>query len=355
MERLSVIAAELAGIVKKHDPTRPVLSAAAFPELSSRIGFFDSLDIVGYNYKEQLYEGDHARFPRLPIFGSENGHHLSAWKTVRDTEYIGGQFLWTGIDFMGEAKGWPVRGSAAGLLDLAGYEKTGYFRRKALWSGEPFLYLVTRLAEERLESPAPEIRPDTLFRSWNYPKGRAVELICYTSLKKVELFCNGKRIGFGERGDDREYIAWTIPFERGTLEASGITDTGTKITDTLESVLPGVQINLRLWKSPVSASAGPEAERPGDYRFRQVELEILDEDKRLCVTESPMVQVSLEGPGRLLGIENGDLSDCSEYASPRRRAFRGRLIIYALLPADAAEKTALRVSAEGYRSEAITL
>ena len=72
MERLASLAAELAGIVKKHDATRPVVLAAAFPELSSKLGFFDSLDVAGYNYKEQFYEEDHKRFPKLPILGSEN-------------------------------------------------------------------------------------------------------------------------------------------------------------------------------------------------------------------------------------------------------------------------------------------
>jgi beta-galactosidase/beta-glucuronidase len=98
MERLSFLAAELAGIVKKYDKTRPVLAAAAFPELSSRIGFFDSLDAAGYNYKEHLYPEDHRRFPRLPIIGSENGHSLEAWKAVEEQPFISGQFLWTGGD-----------------------------------------------------------------------------------------------------------------------------------------------------------------------------------------------------------------------------------------------------------------
>jgi hypothetical protein len=117
MERLVTIAAKLTRIVKRYETTRPVLTAAAFPELSSRLGFFDSFDLIGYNYKEQFYEADHKRFPRLPILGSENSHSLQAWQAVTDREYISGQFLWTGIDFLGEAHDWPIRGSLAGLLD----------------------------------------------------------------------------------------------------------------------------------------------------------------------------------------------------------------------------------------------
>ena len=75
MERLAVLAAMLADEVKQEDPTRPVTAAAAFPELSSYLGFLDSLDVVGYNYKEQFYEEDHKRFPEKPFFGSEKRPH----------------------------------------------------------------------------------------------------------------------------------------------------------------------------------------------------------------------------------------------------------------------------------------
>jgi beta-galactosidase len=71
-KRLSVIAAQLTQIVKREDSTRPVTLALAFPELSSQIGLYDTLDVIGYNYKEHLYEADHKRFPSQPILGSKS-------------------------------------------------------------------------------------------------------------------------------------------------------------------------------------------------------------------------------------------------------------------------------------------
>ena len=143
MERLAVLAAMLADEVKQEDPTRPVTAAAAFPELSSYLGFLDSLDVVGYNYKEQFYEEDHKRFPEKPFFGSENGHTMEAWKAVRDSENIFGQCLWTGIDFFGETVLWPMHGSSAGLLTTAGFEKPQYYYRLGLWLETPAVALVT--------------------------------------------------------------------------------------------------------------------------------------------------------------------------------------------------------------------
>jgi beta-galactosidase/beta-glucuronidase len=130
-ERLSVIAAKLTRIVKACDTTRPVTAAAAFPELSAKIGFIDSFDVVGYNYKEQYYEDDHRNFPDKPFLGSENSHSYQAWKAVRDQEFISAQFLWTGIDYLGEAHGWPIHGSGAGVLSTAGFPKVSYYRRKS--------------------------------------------------------------------------------------------------------------------------------------------------------------------------------------------------------------------------------
>lgn len=135
MKRIAIIARQLAAIVKEEDESRPVTVAAAFPELSAELGFFDALSVVGYNYKEHLYAKDHKRFPDKTFLGSENGHSEEAWRAVTDNPYICGQFLWTGIDYLGEAKGWPVHGSSAGLLTTAGFPKTEYDRRKALWLG----------------------------------------------------------------------------------------------------------------------------------------------------------------------------------------------------------------------------
>ncbi len=136
MERLAVLAKELADIVRDEDATRPVTLAAAFPELSVDIGFIDDLDVVGYNYKEHLYEKDHKRFPEKTFLGSENGHSLKAWEAVEQNDYICGQFLWTGIDYLGEAHGWPIHGAGAGFITSAGFPKVELNERAKLWNGQ---------------------------------------------------------------------------------------------------------------------------------------------------------------------------------------------------------------------------
>jgi hypothetical protein len=355
MERLAVVAADLVRIVKRHDQSRPVLAAAAFPELSSRLGFFDALDMAGYNYKEHLYEADHRRFPRLPIIGSENGHSRAAWKAVTDHDYISGQFLWTGIDYLGEARGWPVRGSGSGLLDTAGFEKIAYFRRKALWSDAPTLYLAAAAdhGEDRL------YQSWELSRSWNYMPGAGMLVVCYTNLEGAELLLNGTTIGAGTWEHDGEYLAWRIPFERGRLEVRGIAADGAVVADALESHLPAARLALRIWQSEAAPA------RAGAYCLYQIEAILLDEHGRHCVDGDRYVEVSLTGPGRLLGLENGDLADCDEYAGRRRRTFCGRLIIYVLTSVESTEpvdmtevnmtEVDLTVSAAGLEPEQLRL
>jgi len=136
-ERLGDIAKELVAVVKEADDSRPVTAALAGAVMSNYTDYPFVLDIVGYNYTEYKYDTDHERYPERVLYGSENRHDLDAWKAVKDKEFIFGQFLWTGVDYLGEAHAWPSRGFESGLLDMAGNVKPrGYFR-KSLWSDEP--------------------------------------------------------------------------------------------------------------------------------------------------------------------------------------------------------------------------
>ncbi len=126
--------------VKKLDKSRPVTAALANVPMSDAVGFADILDVVGYNYQEPRYAEDHKKYPKRFIFGSETGHGYQQWLAVRDNEYISGQFLWTGIDYLGEASKFPNRASSAGLLDLCGFKKQMGMFRETLWSEKPVIY-----------------------------------------------------------------------------------------------------------------------------------------------------------------------------------------------------------------------
>ena len=333
--RLPVIAAKLAAIVRSEDTTRPVTLAAALPELSSQIGFFDALDVVGYNYKEELYEKDHARFLEKPFLGSENSHSYAAWHSVITHPFISGQFLWTGIDYLGEAYGWPIHGSSAGLLTLAGFEKPGYYMRHSLWSNEPVIHLVTALDDGNYDEWK------TMTHSWNYEDGRNVLVRVYTNLPKVMLSVNGRTVQTLEHKTSFGYFECVLPYEAGTLTASGIQiDTELEISCSLKTCSTHSAIVLHNWDDAATD-------------IFQVEVSITDENGVTIPDSSLLLEALVEGGGELLGLENGDLADNTPYSSTARRTLHGRLIIY-IRRTDPTPIT-LTVSTDGLQDALLTI
>ena len=145
-ENLVTLGRPLVDAIRKLDPTRPVTAALASLQMSDAVGLPALLDIVGYNYQESRYAEDHARYPSRVMFGSENNHQYANWTIVRDNPYVAGQFLWTGIDYLGEAGAFPNRANGAGLLDLAGFKKPMAWFRQSLWSAAPMVYLAASVA-----------------------------------------------------------------------------------------------------------------------------------------------------------------------------------------------------------------
>lgn len=351
-ERLAPIASHLSEIVHQTDATRPVTLAAAFPELSAKLGFIDSLDVVGFNYKEHLYEEHHIAYPDKPFLGSENGHSIANWLAVTENDYISGQFLWTGIDYLGEAHGWPIHGSSAGLLTLAGLEKTAYYRRQSLWSSIPMIHLATIASSQSTKTSWGEISPNALScefapvsECWDYPLGEEVVVKCYTNLYAVELFLNEESLGIYEKEVHADCILAKVTYAPGKLCAKGI-DTYKNISNTLYSTGCACQMSSLLYdiqKDAPSQNSEWIAALSAERQISQILITLKDREGHRVYNASSMLHVQMQC-GTLLGLENGDLSDVTEYGVPYRRAYRGQLVIYA--QADAAGKLSFSVSGE---------
>lgn len=312
--RLPVLAARLSSVAHREIPEGYVTLAAAFPELSAGLGFLSPLDVAGYNYKEHLYAEHHAKYPEKPLIGSENGHGYDAWLAVRDNEYISGQFLWTGIDYFGEAgETYPYHGSQAGFIATNGLPKAEYGSRKVFWSGERLAYLQTFRAEERETKhwivPA---------RSWNYAEGERIAVICHTTESAAELTVNGRSAGVQtERRYDGAFL-WEIPYEPGTISVRAWSD-GKKeepLTDALETVGKPVSLKAVLWQDPRA-----------DYELLQLIVTLCDAAGRTAFTENLPVRVQALG-GEVAALDNGDLWDETICDAPERKTFRGQLVAY---------------------------
>lgn len=360
-QRLAVLSRELCEIVHKTDATHPVTLAAAFPELSAKLGFIDPLDVVGFNYKEHLYEEHHKAFPDKPFLGSENGHSLSAWKAVTDNAYISGQFLWTCIDYLGEAHGWPIHGSGAGLMTMAGFEKTGYYRRQSLWSSIPMIHLATIAAEDSCRTSWGETSKQPIdcefapvSECWDYVQDEEVVVKCYTNLPQVELILNGKTLGTYDKDEEKDCILVTLPFAPGELKATGV-GVHQRISDTLHSTGSPCQMSAEVYqpeKDTPAENLTYVSELTNGRNLYQIAITLLDSNGHRSYQASSMLQVQVVG-GRLLGLENGDLADVTEYTANYRRAYHGELIAY--VQADSDIPAVVTISGEMLKTLAVTV
>jgi beta-galactosidase len=149
--QLTEIAGNLYDYVKEMDTTRPVTAALANIPLSNKTGYAALLDVVGYNYQEKYYEEDHKKFTDRKIIGSENGDSYEALLAVKNNKFISGQFLWTGVDYLGEAGTFPNRSNLAGLVDLSDFKKPDFYYRQSLWTEKPMVHISCIAPEETNE------------------------------------------------------------------------------------------------------------------------------------------------------------------------------------------------------------
>ncbi|MFC7624802.1 glycoside hydrolase family 2 TIM barrel-domain containing protein [Microlunatus sp. GCM10028923] len=314
IRRLTTIANDLIAVVKARDASRPVTYAAAFPELSSTTGLFERLDLIGYNYKEHLYADDHRRFPDQPFVGSETSHTYAAWRHAADQDFVAGQFLWTGIDYLGETPGWPSHGSAAGLLTTAGFPKERWHLRRSWWSEVPMVRLAVR--------PAGSTDDRSLTRRWT--TDGELEVACFTNADKASVTCGADPV---ELVFDADLGYW-----RGTVTPGGdpliaeATVGDTTVRDELTLGSAPAALTAEVWAAPEAWRAGLVRIAGGRADVHQVECRVLDRDGRVA-GEDVLVTAEVDG-GELLGLDNGDLSDTTPYRSDRRSTLDGMLIAY---------------------------
>jgi beta-galactosidase len=337
---LVACAQPLAEAVRKLDPTRPVTAALASLTMSDAVGLPALLDVVGYNYQESRYADDHQRYGGRVILGSENNHQYANWAIVRDRPYVAGQFLWTGIDYLGEARVFPNRANGAGLLDLCGFRKPVGAFRQSLWADAPMVYLA---ASPAVPAPARGARVE---EHWNWPEGSRATVVCYTNCEEVELTLNGRPVGAKRLADAVDgALTWEVPYAPGVLEAVATAKGKPLARFALKTAGPPARIELVPDVTRVSAG--------GDGTFH-VEFRIVDERGVRVPAADSEVTFELEGPGRVLGIGNADLNSIEDCKDLAHHAYQGRGL--AVLQATAGSGTiTVKASSPGLQPAAIAV
>jgi beta-galactosidase/beta-glucuronidase len=298
--RLGDIAKRLVAAVKQYDKSRPVTAGLAGVAMSNETEYPGALDMTGYNYTESRYVSDHKKYPNRVIFGSENRHDLDAWKAVTDNEHIFGQFLWTGIDYLGESGRWPARGSSAGLLDFGGFIKPRGYYRQSLWSDKPVIYIGTT----------------GVLPVWNFEEGKTVRVTCYTNAAKAKLELNGNAVGNVQNYNEQTgIIYWEIPYQAGKLEAVGLDKNDKEIA----------RYAIHSSNQPYALKANVLSNEHG---LAQIVVQVVDENGAPVILSDNEITCQITGPAKLLGLEASNNGDMTDYTDNKQCAYHGRLLAY---------------------------
>jgi len=318
-DRLGEIARELTALIMELDTSRPVTAGLASALMSNETGYADALDVAGYNYQEFRYAQDHLKYPKRPLYGSENGMTLEMWNYVADNDYVMGQFLWTGFEYLGEAGRYPSRSNTAGVIDLAGNRKPEFYFRQSLWSEKPMVFIG---ASDRSAKNG----PDNLWSHkrvephWNWDTGKMISVNAFTNCEEVELFVNGRSLGAKKRADFvNRVISWDVPYEKGNLTAiarnKGIEVASFKLSS---SGAPSV----------INAVCDEKSLKADNTDIIHVFVEINDSSGNIVYSADNEISCEIEGPARLLGIEDSNPLNTENYKDNKQHAFHGRLLIY---------------------------
>jgi beta-galactosidase len=246
------------------------------------------------------------------FYASWRSTHEETWDVVKHNAFVGGQYIWTGFDYIGEPTpyGFPARSSYFGIIDLAGFPKDTYYMYQSEWTTKPVLHL---------------------FPHWNWIPGDEIDMWCYyNNADEVELFINGKSQGVrrktGENPEGRyamhntktklntEYhVGWRVTFDPGEVKVVARKDGKIVGEQTIRTA--GAPAKIRLSK---------------DYQGKNttfITAEVVDKDGNLCPWAEDQIYFIHEGDGKVLGTDNGCQTSMENFKAPQRKAFFGKCMV----------------------------
>lgn len=368
------IARELAARVRALDPTRPVSAgvngAGKNGHWEQLDPLFAALDLAGYNYElAAQHAADHARLPQRVILAAESyqSEVFANWAIVQAQPYIVGDFVWSALDYLGEAgigrvfppsepavkhwegSMWPWHGAACGDIDLIGWRKPISHYRAIVWDRGEKLYaaVVAPTPDGRPWNVTPWSLPPTL-PSWTWPghEGKPLSVEVYSRHDAVRLELNGRSLG--EQPTDRAHefrAQFTVPYAPGELVAVGLS--GGREVERFPLRTAGRPAELRV-------TADRARLRPDAQDLVYLSIEALDANGTWVPTASAPVTVEVSGAATLLALGNADLTSMEPYTGPTRSLHQGRALAV-LRSRDIGGEITVRVSAPELKTVTLKL
>jgi beta-galactosidase len=349
------ILASLVATFHEADPSRPVTQALFRPNVSHDYdnGLADLLDVVGQNYRENEILAAHQQKRTRKILGTENGHDRTIWLPMRDNPPYAGQFLWSGIDYLGESRQWPTVANNSGLLDRTATPRPLAFQRRSWWSSQPMVYVARRVAATPLlptdpgYDPAAERRPQVLFSDWTprNPAPHEENVEVYSNCEQVELFLNGKSLGAKPKPSDDSPRNWKVPFAPGTLKA--VATNKRRFAALYELRTAGKPARIML-----AADRNTVAPVWDDVVY--VTATVVDENGVLIPNAGDLITFKINGPGVIAAVDSANNSSHESFQASERKAYQGRC--FAMLRAKTGKgRITLEASAPGLESSSISI
>jgi beta-galactosidase len=367
---------KLAERVRSLDPTRPVTQGInADPPRSTDQAAI--LDVVGYNYHAHIFAEEHERLPELTMYTSESTPQdlFPYWRAVESMPWVIGDFVWTAVDYLGEAGiGWmgysqdwqklgpyPWHLAYCGEIDATGRMRPAAYYRQVVWkTGATPISAFVRQPEGTEDLPDRRLYPivpphldwslDDVHPSWTWAgqEGRRQEVLVYSELPEVELFLNGKSLGRRPVGMESEYKAvYEVPYAPGRLLAVGYRDGREAGRWELRTAGQPAAAVVTADRSQLTANGE-------DLAYVAVELHDADGTPIYARNDDRQVRVRVRGTGTLAGIGNGNPVDVSSFQSGERKTFHGRVV--AVVRAGAQAGTiVVDIDAEGLPSRQVRL
>lgn len=342
----SLLTKKLADFVRELDPTRPVTAGCNEPNPGNHLFKSGALDIIGYNYHNANIPDVPENFPGKPFIITESNSALmtrgyyrmpsnemfiwperwdkpfydksfscssydnchAPWgnpheeniKLVRNNDFISGQYIWTGFDYIGEPTpyGWPARSSYFGIVDLAGFPKDVYYLYQAEWTNKQVLHL---------------------FPHWNWTEGQEIDMWCYyNNADEVELFINGESQGIRSKDEDNLHVVWRVKFIPGTVKV--VARKNGNIIAEKEIHTAGTPHKIRLTPDRDIITADGK-----DLSF--VTVEVLDKDNNLCPISENLINFEVKGNAFIAGVDNGCQTSMERFKDNKRKAFNGKCLV----------------------------
>lgn len=345
-EKGARIAQMLSGRIRELDSTRPIAiglnGLGESGDWTQIDPVFATVDVAGYNYEIQRHAEDNVRLPSrvMVVTESYQSEPFLTWAAANDHPYVIGDFVWSALDYLGEAgigrvfpsdepvvphwegSHYPWHGAYCGDLDITGWRKPVSHYRNIIWDRGEKLYAAVL-------APTPDGKPWNLslwstppaLPSWTWPghEGKELQVEIYSRHEAVRLYLNDRLLGEKPTTRSEEFKAtFAVPYAPGTLKAVGMQ--GGEEVETFVLTTAGDASQIRLTPDRTMIHAHGQ-----DLSF--VTVEIVDKDGQLRPDADHPVQYSLEGPGVIVGIGSGDVTSVESYGANPRRVFQGRAIV----------------------------